>query len=174
MDRLFEMDLKDYAPNAEEYVRPSARAIIVKDKKIALVYVANKGYYKFPGGGINSDEDVKDALIREVKEEAGLCVIPETIKEFGSVLRKQGRRDGRVLVQENYYYTCDVTNEVGSQKLDDYEARDGFELRFVDIVEAIKANMSFCESEMAREDVFDKVMSEREGKVLLFVVSLMA
>lgn len=173
MKRLFEIDLKDYAEGAQEYVRPSARAIIVKEKKIALVYVANKGYYKFPGGGINEGEDMKETLIREVKEEAGLSVIPETIEEFGYVLRKQARRDGRVLVQDNYYFTCDVTDEVGEQKLDDYEARDGFELRFVDIVEAIKANAEFCKSEMAEKDVFDKVMSEREGKVLLFVVPLM-
>jgi 8-oxo-dGTP pyrophosphatase MutT (NUDIX family) len=30
-------------------------------------------YYKFPGGGIEADECMEDALIREVSEETGLC-----------------------------------------------------------------------------------------------------
>ena len=44
---------------------------------------------KFPGGGINEDEDKKETLIREVREEPGLVVIPESIEEFWSVLRRQ-------------------------------------------------------------------------------------
>lgn len=35
---LFEMDKKDYIPNGSVFSRPSARAIIIKDGKIAMVY----------------------------------------------------------------------------------------------------------------------------------------
>ena len=87
MRRLFEMDLKDYNDTDNVFRRPSARAIILKGDKIALVYSKKEKYYKFPGGGIHVDEDKKEALIREVREEAGLVVIPETITEYGSVLR---------------------------------------------------------------------------------------
>ena len=34
---LFEMDKKDYVPNGSVFSRPSARAIIIKDGKIAMV-----------------------------------------------------------------------------------------------------------------------------------------
>ena len=43
--------------------------------------------YKFPGGGIEKNESNIDALIRETKEEAGLVVIKDSIKEYGYVHR---------------------------------------------------------------------------------------
>ena len=89
MRRLFEIDLKDYDGCMKVFKRPSARAVIFKGDKIALVYATNEKYYKFPGGGIHEDEDKREALLREVKEEVGLTVIPESIKEYGSVLRRQ-------------------------------------------------------------------------------------
>ncbi len=48
---LFEMDKKDYVPNGSVFSRPSARAIIIKDGKIAMVYSKKYNYYKFPVGG---------------------------------------------------------------------------------------------------------------------------
>ena len=57
MRRLFEIDLKDYKDTYSVFRRPSARAIIIKDNKIALVYSKKEKYYKFPGGGIHEEED---------------------------------------------------------------------------------------------------------------------
>ena len=81
---LFEMDKKDYVPNESVFSRPSARAVIIKDGKIAMVYSKKYNYYKFPGGGIEADECMEDALIREVLEETGLCVIRDSIQEYGN------------------------------------------------------------------------------------------
>ena len=119
MRRLFEVDLKDYEGCTKVFRRPSARAIIFKDDKIALVYATNEKYYKFPGGGIHDDEDKKKALIREVKEEVGLVVIPESITEYGSVLRRQksDRDEDTVFEQENYYYFCKVEDIAESSNL---------------------------------------------------------
>ena len=90
MRQLFEIDLRDYEDSDCVFSRPSARAIIIRDdNKIALVYSENEKYYKFPGGGIHEDEDKKEALIREVREEVGLIVIPESICEFESVMSRQ-------------------------------------------------------------------------------------
>lgn len=72
---LFEMDKKDYDPDGSVFSRPSARAVIIKDRKIAMVYSRKYHYYKFLGGGIETDECMEDALMREVSEETGLCVI---------------------------------------------------------------------------------------------------
>ena len=84
---LFEMDKKDYIFNGSVFRRPSARAIIIKDGKIAMVYSQKYNYYKFPGGGIEAEECMEDALTREVSEETGLCVIKNSIQEYGQVRR---------------------------------------------------------------------------------------
>ena len=141
------MDLKNYKDNWQRSRRDSARAIIrVGDDKLALVYATKLGYYKFPGGGIHEDEDKASALIREVQEEVGLVVIPQSIKEYGVVHRfqKSGKIVNTVFVQDSFYYTCDVeTDKIINQNLDDYEDEAGFELRIVSIEEALNANLKY-------------------------------
>ena len=163
MRRLFEIDLKDYKETDKVFRRPSARAVIIKDDKLALVYSRKEKYYKFPGGGIHDNEDKMEALIREVREETGLVVIPESISEYGSVLRRQkdDRTEDKIFEQENYYYFCDVEDKTVYQELDDYEDDAGFELRMVDIDEAIAVNAVY------KSDVyFNEVMISREKRVL--------
>lgn len=166
MERLFEIDIKDYKDTDKVFRRPSARAIIIQDDKIALVYSRKEKYYKFPGGGIHDDEDKKEALIREVREEVGMIVIPESIREFGSVLRRQksGLSENTIFEQENYYYFCDVKDHITSQELDDYEKEAGFVLRIVDIDTAITAN------DIYTSDIsFDEIMIKRELRVLKMI-----
>ena len=163
MRRLFEVDLKDYDGCTKVFRRPSARAIIFRGSKIALVYATNEKYYKFPGGGIHDDEDKKQALIREVREEVGLNVIPGSITEYGSVLRRQksDRDEDTVFEQENYYFLCEAEERPGSQDLDDYEKKAGFMLVYADIDEAIKVNGEYRSSVF-----FNEVMIAREKRVL--------
>ena len=116
-----------------------------------------------PGGGIHNDEDKKAALIREVREEVGLVVVKESIREFGSVLRRQKStvKEGEIFEQVNYYYFCDVLDEEVSQELDAYEDEAGFELRIVNIDEAIAVNAVY-----SSDDLFNDVMIKREKRVL--------
>ena len=160
---LFEIDLKDYEGCTKVFRRPSARAVILKGDKIALVYATEEKYYKFPGGGIHEDEDKKEALIREVREETGLSVIPGSIREYGSVLRKQKseKADDTVFEQENYYYLCETEDTQGAQDLDEYEKDAGFMLVYADIDEAIKTNSLFTSDSKA-----DEIMIDRERRVL--------
>lgn len=48
----------------------------------------------------------KQALIREVREETGLIVIPDSIDEFGSVVRRQksNKSPNTIFEQENFYF----------------------------------------------------------------------
>ena len=162
MRELFSIDLKDYPDNCSVFRRPSARGIILKGNKICLVYSEVEKYYKFPGGGIHEDEDKETALSREVKEETGLVVIPDTIREFGRVLRRQkGKEPGVMFEQENFYYTCEVYEDISDQNLDDYEKEAGFVLHVVDIDEAIATNDAY-----AGKDLFHEIMIKRENRVL--------
>lgn len=164
MELLFEIDLHDYELGDNVFSRPSARGVIFDDcGRIALVYSQKEKYYKFPGGGILSGEDKKEALIREVREETGLVVIPKSVREFGSVLRRQksNKTPNTIFEQENFYYFCEVENIVTEQKLDEYEAEAGFMLRFVHLDEAIDTNLKY-----KTEDFFDEIMIKRETKLL--------
>lgn len=95
MKEKFVIDLKDYDEGWEHSLRPSVRAIIQQDDKLAMVYNQKYDYYAFPGGGVEDGENFHQALIREVKEETGLKVIPETIEE--QVLEDYEEEEGLVL-----------------------------------------------------------------------------
>ncbi|MBQ0009779.1 MAG: NUDIX domain-containing protein [Ruminococcus sp.] len=160
MRLLFTMDTKDYDPNGKTFVRPSARGIIVRDGKVAMVHSRKYDYYKFPGGGIENGEDPKTALVREVAEEAGLCVIPSSVREYGLVHRVQKSDLADVFIQDNYYYLCDVETDPIAQNLDDYEAEERFTLEFVTPAHAIRVNR---EKDHGPKD---QIMLEREARVL--------
>ena len=160
MRSLFEIDTKDYDINGTTVSRPSARGIIIKDGKLAMIHSIKYDYYKFPGGGIEKNEQKESALIREVLEETGLDVIPQTIKEYGMVHRIQKGDYEDVFIQDNYYYLCDVEDNVHEQKLDDYEKDEKFTLDYVSPKQVIDANKA-CASKEA-----DQIMLERECKVI--------
>ena len=162
MRELFRMDLKDYDINLKRFKRPSVRGIIIKDDKIAMVYSHKYDYFKFPGGGIESDEDVITTLKREILEETGLTVIDSSIQEYGSVLRIQKSRvaENEIFEQENFYYLCQTEESLIDQKLDDYELDEGFELKYVYPKHAILVNRTHF------HDIYDLMLIERESKVL--------
>ena len=166
MRLLFEIDMKNYDKKGKAFIRPSSRAIIIKDNKIYMVHSLVYDYYKFPGGGIDKNESKIDALIRETEEEAGLIVIPDSIKEFGFVHRIQKAKDYgySMFIQDNYYYICDVENTKTNQKLDDYENYEKFTLELVDPKEVININRNKDHGPK------DKNMIEREAKVLELLI----
>lgn len=167
MRLLFEMDMQDWAACTHTFARPSARSIIIRDKKVAMIYSPKYDYYKFPGGGIEGGESPIDAMIRETKEEAGLTVLPESVREYGFVHRiQQSDYDcTECFVQDNYYYLCNAETNVIAQHLDTYEANEGFSLQFVDAATAIQKNRS------TGKTVYDPVMFEREARVLEMLVA---
>lgn len=165
MKHLFTIDLKDYDLNWKKFYRPSVRGIILDDEgNIAMIYSKKFHFYKFPGGGMEGDESHLETLAREIKEESGMTLIPESAKAFGEVLKVQkGNEDGKdvIHVQQNFYYTCKVKDEITGQNLDEDEKPLEFVLKFVPLKEAIAANSAF-----KNDDVFLKQMAEREKRVL--------
>ena len=166
MKLLFEIDKKNYDNNGRAFIRPSARAIIIKDNKIYMVHSLLYDYYKFPGGGIEKDESSIDAVIRETKEEAGLIIIKDSIKEYGYVHRKHKSIDPNyeIFDQYNYYYLCDVENNILKQNLDDYEKEEKYTLELIDPKIAINVNRN------NNHGSTDLGMLEREAKVLELLI----
>lgn len=159
MKLLFEIDKKDYDINGRSFSRPSARGIIFRDGKLAVIYSRRKKYCKLPGGGIEAGEDNVTAMIREVHEETGLRVIPSTVREFGYVHRIQKGKHEPVFIQDNFYYFCDVEDIQDETDLSDAEEEEDFVPMFMDIDEAIRINREFTDSAYSE-------MTERELRVM--------
>lgn len=173
MRELFDIIKNNYDPNGKPFIRPSVRGIIIKDKKIAVVHSMMYDYYKFPGGGIEKGEDNIATLIREVKEEAGLDVIVDSIREYGHVLRKEKGHPEDIFIQDNYYYLCDTVNTSGEQTLDDYESRENFTLEWADPLHVIAANDLFvevCKNFDDNAHINKSVESYRESRVMKILV----
>lgn len=123
------IDLQDYSLDYKVDERFASRAIIFKGNNLMMVH-SNLGEYKFPGGGIEYGESPIDALIREVREETGLMVFRDSIKEYGEIIekRKSSIFDNTIFVHHSYYYICNVEDSINSQLLDEYEKEEGFRL----------------------------------------------
>ena len=168
MRNLFTLDKKNYDPNGTVGRRPSVRGIIISDGRIAMMHSLKYDYYKLPGGGIEEGESLEDTLVREVREESGLVVKRDTVKEFGYVRRIEKGRYEDIFIQENFYYLCEVETEVESQQLDDYEEEERFVLEFVTPEYAIDINTNADHGEKTQIGVFAG-MIERENRVLKIV-----
>ena len=135
-------DRKDYDISAPRYIKHSARSIIIMENKIALLYSNKYRFYSFPGGTLEGNETKIEALIRETKEETGLIIKENTIKEYGKIIeiRKDKKVDNGIYEQNEYYYFCDVEEKIFDKKLTEDELQAGYELKFVTLDEAIRIN----------------------------------
>ena len=58
-------------------IRPSAKAVIIRDGKLLAVKLKDEGgiFYIMPGGGQDPEETLQEAVVRELAEETGLRVV---------------------------------------------------------------------------------------------------
>ncbi|MCL2198744.1 MAG: NUDIX domain-containing protein [Defluviitaleaceae bacterium] len=161
-------DEQNYEAHWPMFKRDSARAIIYVDKKLVMVKSEKFGEYKFPGGGIDDGETHVETLIRETLEEAGLHILPATIREYGSTLmRKKSIEGNKIFEQVSFYYTCDIdTERTSPQKLDEgYEMEYAYKLVYATLDEAIAANeklLDMPEIPWVKRDLY--VLSELRGE----------
>lgn len=167
MRLLFSMDKQDYGNCTRTFSRHSARSIVIRGGKVAMIHSRKYDYYKFPGGGIEHGESPIEAMIRETREEAGLIVVPDSVREYGLVHRIQ-RSDldpAECFIQDNYYYLCDALDGLSSQSLDDYEAAESYQLEFVEPSLAIRKNRA------VQNSPYNPAMFEREARVLELLIA---
>ncbi len=167
MRLLHIMDSDDYESCTRLTVRHSSRAIIISDGRIAMIHSLENNYYKLPGGGIELGESKENALIRETLEETGLHIIPDTIEELGYIHRicKSSKYEDECFIQNNYYYFCEVTNEVSPTKYDEGELSERFIPEFVDPHIAYAENAKISDNDPAygmayRENIILKLLIE--------------
>lgn len=131
---------KEKVENKQIKVREAVRAVVLRDDKILMLH-SNKGDFKFPGGGVESGETHKQALIREILEETGYVdtMVGEKFGEF--VERREDIFNQDILFEMNsHYYLCECRGEKVAQQLEAYEEELGFTAKWILIEEAITQN----------------------------------
>lgn len=163
MPLLLYYDDKNYDPTWSLHTRHAVRSIILRDRQVALIKSAKKGFYQFPGGGIDPGETHHQALARETLEEAGLVLLPHTIRPFGIVreIRASQFAPETIFDQTSYYYFAQVQDGVQHQVLEDYEKDLGYQLEWVDMNHARRVNLELC-----RTHTYKSKFVLREAEIL--------
>lgn len=129
------------------FKRVTGRGIILKDSKILLLYTKVYNDYSFPGGGIDSDEDLIDGLKRELTEETGAKNIRIT-DEFGFIdeYRPHHKPEYDLVHMLSYFYICEIDEDFENAKFEDYEIANGMSPVWIEIDEAITHNKNVMSS----------------------------
>ncbi len=163
MERILIMDEKNYSPDLEEIKRVAIRGIIFIDGKLLMIE-NNFGETKLPGGGMDDGEDDYEALLREVKEETGYDVIPESIVPFGEIEEKRlSVYEPMIWHQLSRLYFCDVYPTKGECSYTENEKKHGFKQVLYTLEEALEKNKRMLEKEGLQ------AWNQREYKTLLLI-----
>lgn len=163
MEKILVMDEHNYADALGEIYRVSARGIIFVAGRLLMIE-NSFGEVKLPGGGIEPGEDDRQALIREVREETGYDVIPQSIKPFGEIEEKRlSVQEPMIWHQINRLYFCDVYPVQGECEYSGNEKKYQFRQVFYTLEEALEKNKKMLEKEGLQ------AWNQREYKTLLLL-----
>ena len=163
MERLLYLDGENYTDDLPEIVRTAVRGIIFVDGKLLLIE-DDKNEVKLPGGGQEEGETDIETLIREVREETGCTVIPETVRPFGYIEEKRRSfHEDCIWHQFSRLYFCDVTDERSDTEYSENEKKHGMRFRMYAIDEATAKNRAMLDR------IGALAWNQREYRTLLLI-----
>jgi len=134
----------------ESFTRLATRAIVIKQGKILLMFTERYNDYSLPGGGVDLGEELTDGLKRELSEETGAQQVSNIqpfglFEEYRPHKSLKHRSECSIMHMLSYCYTCDIADQLGKNKLEDYEVNNGMRVCWVEIEEAIQHNLHTIE-----------------------------
>ena len=102
---------------------------------------ANKGDYKFPGGGVKRQESYEAALKREVTEETGY-IVKDIGEKVGIIIQRNPNQfdPAGIFEMTSEYFLCEVEDYTTHQRLDKYEAEQEFKPIWIKLDDVIAKN----------------------------------
>lgn len=153
-------------PNGSTFYRRSARGIILHGTNILLIYTKRYNDYSFPGGGVDTDEELVPGLQRELSEEIGASHT-EILQQFGYIteFRPSNKPEYDLIHMDSFFYVCNVDYDFQHANPEDYEVKNGSYPLWVNIDEAISHNLSVLQ----KQEPFMGFSIERETFVLQLI-----
>lgn len=171
IDKITDKDLNE---KSIEMINPrmryGARGIVIRnDGKIAVFNKSKKNEYKLPGGGIEENENPKDAFKREVLEETGCTV--EIIEELGTIEEYKSQDNFK---QISFVFVGKVIEDTKSLHLTQKEQEEGAILTWKYPFEALELITNSYDKLVASkyESVYHtKFIVLRDRKILEFYLN---
>lgn len=139
-------------------IRRAVRVVLLNsERKIAVLYSAQGGYYTLPGGSVEESETFEDGALRETKEETG-CDI-RIIKMLGEI--QEVRAEKNVLVK-SVGYIAEINGEIGEVSLQEDEVQEDLQLKWVSFEEA-----SILISLPIQEKLYHRYVQKRDAEFII-------
>lgn len=166
MKRLLLLDTKDYTEDMPIVEKTTVRAIIIRNGKVAMQQ-SRAGVFKILGGVVEPGETQEQTLAREVEEEGGLILKPDTIKPIGYIEEK--RRDvfetDKIYHCNTYFYSCEAEDYEVSLKLTDSEIERGYRLVWASPKQIVDTNTALLKDAWKMRDTKFMEMLAEEGVI---------
>lgn len=151
--------------------RRAARGIVLRGQQILLLYTARYDDYSLPGGGVDSHEDLRTGLCRELEEETGARNV-QVLADFGRVDEQRPHRhpDFDTLHMQSFVYHCTIDDDLGPARMEHYEQANGMRALWIDLHAALTHNrgvMARAPSSMGQSIQRETLLLERIAAELL-------
>lgn len=95
--------------------------IEIQDRKILMVRSVGKDTWYIPGGKRDEGESDKEALLREIKEELGVDLIPESISFYNEYEAQAHGKEVGVLVCAKCYKAKHLGDFKASSEIEEFD-----------------------------------------------------